>query len=161
MRTKLGKEILEEEGQNPEAIQQRFKGPGFPSKSRHIQVSELAKVQAAEAMVQRRDIQLSDYFPGARVPTGQTPLPRPGAVALTRGWKKLRVVDVPEGQTDAPPARNDPPATLAAANPLVSQLKVPTQGLADPSPIVGVEGASSSTPPQATTIPSHIAFIWT
>lgn len=51
MRTKLGKEILEEEGQNPEAIQQRFKGPGFPSKSRHIQVSELAKVQAAEAMV--------------------------------------------------------------------------------------------------------------
>lgn len=77
-------------------------------------------------MVQQRDSQLSDYLPGARVPTGQTPLPQPVAMAPTRGQKRLRVANIPKGQTGAPPAGLDPPATLVVANPLVSQLRVPT-----------------------------------
>ena len=69
----------------------------FWAEAWHIPVDELKEVQVDEAMVQRKDIQLSNYFPGAWVPARQTPPPQPSVVALTCGWKRPRVVDNPEG----------------------------------------------------------------
>nr|POE91229.1 hypothetical protein CFP56_40471 [Quercus suber] len=91
----------------------------FQAKVWHTPVNEPEKVQAAKAMVQRRDVQLSDYFSGAQVLVGRASPPRLEMVAPVYR-RKRPLVESSRGQAGAQPVGRNASTILVIANPLVS-----------------------------------------
>lgn len=110
-------------------------------------MNEFEEVEIGESMVQQRDIQLTNYIPGARALVGKTAPPRPSVVIPARGRKRQRVVDSLGVQAGVQHGEYDAPTTLVIADPSISQLNIPTDGSGNPPPTIGIEGASSSTLP--------------
>ena len=111
-------------------------------------MNELEEAEVGDTMVQRRDIQLTKYIPGARAPGEKTPPPRPipwpTTVILAFGRKRQRVVDSLGVQVGVQHREHDAPTTFITINPSISQPNIPTEGLGNLLPTIKTKGASSS-----------------